>query len=691
MVGFCKSTDGGNTWTKRDIPPIVSTQGDYDLMLGVHPNNPDFLICGGVFTAFSTNGANGGLSWILTPIIHSDEHSFTANPYNANEFLVGNDGGVWKFKWNEMLTPQPKNTGYRVTQFNGGSHSPNGWSCMGGTQDNGTQKVDVGYSRIQSTFADGGYCHISQTNPGRAYVTQQEGNLFRTDNYAAPNPWYLTNFIKPPLANTEGVRFYNIYQMNYTDDNQLYYRTNKGIWRSTNAGGNWTRMNNDQFYTYWLECSNEYDPILYVYGDSLTTNKFALYRYDNALTATNRTLVDFAYTLNLCKSGVNCSMSDIDIHPNNNSTLLICKGVFDTFPKIFKIEKAETSNPIATVIQGDLPKDLPVNCIAFDPYFPESKYYAGTENGLYFTENGGQNWMKEFSIPNVIINDLKMREDGTLFIYTYGRGIWAVKTKYRAKEYASLPYINNFENGYLDAYSNFFRTNSNGRIKIAPTQQPSGNYSLQMNASSSTKAVVLQYDIRLNLAGRQNIFLKLDYKLFENANDKTGLFISDNNGLSFKKAYSFSNANLRNWRSDSIHLSRIIDSLALSHAANVILRIQDSTKAEIPSGGCMFDNISIYEKTITAIATNSYLANQINLFPNPTNTILSIEGIAQLHSLRTIQIFDLLGKKMMSVDVSNSDINQDKLNINVATLPKANYILFFETQNGNFTKKFSVQ
>ncbi len=688
VIGFCKSNDGGNTWVKRDIPPIISTQGDYNLMLGVHPNNPDFLICGGVLTSFSTNGANGGLSWIITPLIHSDEHSFTANPNNANEFLIGNDGGVWKFKWNEMLTPLAKNNGYRVTQFNGGSYDPTGYGCLGGTQDNGTQKINIGFNSIQTTFADGGYCHISQTNLARAYVTQQEGNLFRTDNYNAAIPWYLTNFIKPPLANTEGVRFYNIFQMNYADDNQLYYRTNKGIWRSTNAGVNWTRMNDDQFFTYWLECSKEFDPVLYVYGDSFSTNKMALYRYENAITSNNKILVDVAYNLNLCRSGVNCSMSDIDIHPNNNSTLLICKGIFDTFPKMFKIEKAETLNPISTVIQGDLPIDLPVNTILFDPFFPETKYYAGTENGLYYTENGGVNWMKEFSIPNVIVNDLKMREDGTLFVYTYGRGIWVAKTKKTTTEFATLPYQINFESGNLDGYSSLSTSNVNGRIKISPTNQPNGNYSVQLNASSTNRSVILKYDIRLNLAGKQNVFLKFDYKLFENTTANTGIFISDNNGITFKKAYTFNNNNLSSWKTDSFNLSKIIDSLGSTHTANFIVRFQDSTKAEIPNGGLMVDNISITENIITSISNNNALQNEISVYPNPTKDVLYIDGIAKVKSLQSIYIYDLSGKMILPI---NLNTHQDRIVVNVTTLPKANYVIVFETTEGNFTKKIIIQ
>lgn len=685
LLAFCKSTDGGNTWTALSVPTIIGTQGDYNLMLGVHPTNPDLVICGGVLTSFSTTGGTGGIPWIPTPLTHSDEHAYAFNPLNGNEFLIGNDGGIWRFNWNSILGPTAQNTGYRVTQFNGGSHEASGYGCLGGTQDNGTQKLNVNYNKIQVTFADGGYCHISQTNPNIAYITQQYGYLHRSDNYASGVPLY--TLITPPQAANEGTRFYNIYQMNYADDRQLYYRTNTGVWRTKNRGSNWERMGSTgNFYTYWLECSKEYDPVLYQFGDTLNSLHFGLFRYDNALTDSVRTLVGYAIDNNICGGSSSCSFSDIEIHPYNNSTVLLCKGVFDTFPKIFKVEKAETTTPIFSNISGDLPNDLPVNAVAFDAFDPDHTLYAGTENGFYYSTNGGQNWTKESDIPNVMVEDLRMRSDGVLFVYTYGRGMWAVKVKSSPKQYAVLPYNADYENGGIDVYTSLLRSNVNGRIKVSPTHGPQGNYSLQLNASSTDKAVTLRGDIRLNLTGRQDVYVKFDQQLFESPTANCGIYISDNGGTSFKKAYAFKNSAPGNWLTDSFNLSRAIDSLHLSASATFVLRFQDSTQAELPDGGILFDNISVQENA-RATGLHNALAELVSVFPNPANVALEIRGLNRLKGEVSLELIDGTGKTVLT----EKALGKDEMTLDISALPAAAYVLQVSSAEGSFNKNIIKQ
>jgi photosystem II stability/assembly factor-like uncharacterized protein len=684
LLAFCKSTDGGNTWTSLSVPTILGTQGDYNLMLGVNPVNPNFVICGGVLTAFTTTGGTGSLPWLPTPLAHSDEHGYAVNPANSNEFLIGNDGGLWRFNWSSILGPSAQNTGYRVTQFNGGSHEATGYGCLGGTQDNGTQKLNINFNKIQVTFADGGYCHISQTNPNVAYITQQYGYLHRSDNYTSGVPLY--SLVTPPRADAEGTRFYNIYQMNYADDRQLYYRTKSGVWRTKNKGGNWERMSRDSFNTFWLECTKEYDPVLYQFGDTMNTPRYGLFRYDNALTDTVRNIVGLSSQYNFCGGSSSCSFTDIEIHPYNNSTVLMCKGVFDTFPKIFRVDKAETSSPVFTAVSGDLPKDLPVNAVAFDIYDPQNILYAASENGLYYTTNGGQNWIKETDIPNVVIADLRMREDGTLFVFTYGRGVFAVKVKQPSRAYASLPYSADFENGNVDKFTALLRTNANGRIKISPTNSPVANYSVQLNASSTDKAATLRHDIRLNLAGKQNVSLKFDQKLLENTTPNTGIYISDNGGTTFKKAYNLKSSTINAWFSDSVNLSHLIDSLGLSHSATFILRFQDSTKAEIPTGGLMLDNISVQEQSIATFVKNS-VSEMVSVFPNPATDIITIHGLSGIKNLEKIELMDIAGKLVEIVNF----LNKDEIQLNISQLPKAEYILKFTSKEGSFNKNIIRQ
>jgi Secretion system C-terminal sorting domain len=64
------------------------------------------------------------------------------------------------------------------------------------------------------------------------------------------------------------------------------------------------------------------------------------------------------------------------------------------------------------------------------PDRPDQVYFAATMFGLYYTIDDGKTWTKETRVPNVAISQMKMRvSDRTLFLFTYGRGIWQLNLK----------------------------------------------------------------------------------------------------------------------------------------------------------------------------------------------------------------------------------------------------------------------
>jgi hypothetical protein len=97
--------------------------------MGIHPNNPNVLIVGGIDLHRSDDG---GVNW--TPIslwvkdkcgkgyAHADQHNIQFRPGSPNEVAFANDGGV-DYSTNAGLagTANPtfifKSTTYNVTQF----------------------------------------------------------------------------------------------------------------------------------------------------------------------------------------------------------------------------------------------------------------------------------------------------------------------------------------------------------------------------------------------------------------------------------------------------------------------------------------------------------------------------------------------------------------------------------------------
>jgi hypothetical protein len=119
-------------------------------------------------------------------------------------------------------------------------------------------------------------------------------------------------------------------------------------------------------------------------------------------------------------------LSSIVIHPQDKYTIFCGFSSLSVNSKVWKASKLDGNNPVWTDISGNLPPGLPVNMVAVDPAFPDKNLFAGTDFGLYYSTDSGKTWVKEMRVPNVAVHEIKMRDDRTLFLYTHGRGMWAI-------------------------------------------------------------------------------------------------------------------------------------------------------------------------------------------------------------------------------------------------------------------------
>jgi len=199
---FRKSVDGGTNWTNVTIPLMVDGSGNhftrgqafYDLILAVHPNDPNLVIVGGIDLHRSTNGGSSwsGIShWyggFGQPEVHADQHAIVFRPGASNEMLFGNDGGIYYSTnaGNSAATPSftMKNNGYNVTQF---------YACaakneiasnyfLTGAQDNGSHQFTLPQiaSTTEVTGGDGAFCHIDQVNPNIQTTAYVYNTIYRS-------------------------------------------------------------------------------------------------------------------------------------------------------------------------------------------------------------------------------------------------------------------------------------------------------------------------------------------------------------------------------------------------------------------------------------------------------------------------------------------------------------------------------
>lgn len=414
LSGIYKSTNAGETWSEMANPQDRGVRYQftwYCFTLAVHPTNPNFVICSAQEPSYSTNG---GTSWKDMVNAHADYHNVTWVP-NSNDYYVLCDGGIYLYNTiTTGLTASDRNKGYNVTQFYAGYYSPTGNEVIVGAQDNWTStNTSGGATFSQILGGDGAFNAIDKTGE-IIYASSQNGNIRRWN----ANRWIN---IYNSLAGTVGTSdfwFINPFEINPTNGEQLYFPTKNYVARTTNKGSSWTRITNSiSGSIFAVGMTPEDNPTLYFGGQS-----GILYRIKNAKTASAGTEFKmFTLAPAIARGGF---VGNIEVDPNDKSTIYLALSNFSTLPRIWKVSKADTDNPEWTDISGNLPESLPVNWIEVDPDNSDNIMVA-TDYGLYVTGDGGRFWHKEASIPNVYVSMIRLREsDRKLFIFTYGRGVW---------------------------------------------------------------------------------------------------------------------------------------------------------------------------------------------------------------------------------------------------------------------------
>lgn len=417
-AGFFKSSDGGRTWKAMTIPTQIGAGYQaYCVMIGVNPKDSNQVITGGVSIAQSNNG---GASWTPKTVGHSDHHAF-APFYNTNSiyFLVGTDGGIYKYKYSSGALNAAVNNNYKVTQFYAGDYGPNGYVSISGAQDNGTHVSSAILTSISAFGADGGYAHIGLQDGTVAYFSTQNEGIKRATGFVPTTAPSFVDDISDIRFTNDGVSFINAYAMNPADQDQLYYRTNKYIYRSADGGSNWTQMTNIHSSLKAIGVANESNPVVYVGGAAAQ-----LYRIDKALSASPGSEV--SHNNVFPASITNDFINSIVVHPNDRNTVFIGLNNISNAGRVWRISGLDSAKPQFTNISGNLPPGLPVNYVAVDPVSPDKNIFAGTDFGLYYSSDSGKTWVKETRIPNVAVHEIKMRSDRVLFVYTHGRGMWYV-------------------------------------------------------------------------------------------------------------------------------------------------------------------------------------------------------------------------------------------------------------------------
>ncbi|GEM_PF-253765 len=467
-----RSADAGASWSNissvipsNTDPGLANfdTQGGYDMILNVKPDNPNFVIFGGVSLfkvhdvtndnltlaekhiagyGMTANGTANALNDFINQ--HPDQHYGVFLPGNSNVFYCGNDGGIHittnitQTTAMNTMWQTPKRTGLNITQLYAIAIAPEAGSgfLAGGFQDRGNWMArDNNNPAVwqETGGGDGTICAITPDALNTVFQATTSGNIFR----------YAKSDVSSPINNNTPMRpgggsnfqFVNPYVLDPNDGNLLYFSagrnstTNSGIWRNTSATTatetiGWQFLTNSEVTNTNVSAitpstSNSTNVLYYGTGDG------KVYRMDNANTG-SPTRVDITGTNFPQDAYVNC----IAVDPANSSHAIV---VFSNY-NVDKLWYTTDSGASWTSITGNLAGGVPsVRWAKIFTVGNQLNVFLATSTGVFRTNTlsgGTTTWSPEAqtSIGNVVCTMLDYRvSDNTLVVATHGRGVFETK------------------------------------------------------------------------------------------------------------------------------------------------------------------------------------------------------------------------------------------------------------------------
>lgn len=432
QTGTYRSNDRGITWEKvnnfQANPPFFYGQ------IWIDPNDPETIYLGNVQLTWSTDGGRT-LQAFPQRGVHVDHHALWINPNDSNHLILGNDGGVYitkdkgqNWKW---VDNTPLGQFYAV-----GYDMATPYNVMGGVQDNGswhgpsrTYRADgilnSDWRRVGG--GDGFYVWADPTDPNIIYSESQYGNLTRRDLSTSARP----ATIQPRAPQGEERYRFNWnapFLISHHDPATLYFG-GQFLFKSTDRGDNWQTISpdltrgmppdrNDTGHTITaIDESKVKAGVLWVGTDD---GRLHVSR-DDGVTWTEITDNLPGIPNDGWFSRVETSYFDpatafvaVDRHRNN-----------DNRPLIFKTTDYGAT---FTLISGDLPM-ANVHSVRQSSKNP-NLLFAGTERGVYVTNNGGANWyhLDILGMPkHVIVHDIQIHpRERELIVATHGRSIYII-------------------------------------------------------------------------------------------------------------------------------------------------------------------------------------------------------------------------------------------------------------------------
>lgn len=447
LYAFYRSVNAGKSWEQRAKSPNIlhwytgtsnGGQGNYDLGIMVHPENPDLVYAGGINLWGSEDGGKTwkwATYWLPTfgKSVHADQHFYAYNPLDKY-FYICHDGGIartqkiflhtvdeimttsdfkWKTEWEHIAS------GMQITSFYRMGFSPvNEERFIAGAQDNSTMvRKENGWHNLM--LGDGMECFFHPENEDVFFCSSQFGRLARSDDGGES----LVDTLANPIRREEFGEWTTPYMPSPHDINTIYTAYGN-VWKSKNLGGNWEKITDlpiDPEVGFLPEASTmsvaSSDENMIYLGKRI--------RPTFGIKGTFWRTTDGGNTVENITAGLPDSLyfTSSTVSDENSKKVWVSVGGFADGVKVFRSDDGGDS---WKNISYDLP-NVPVNSIRHQPGSEDNLIYIGTDVGVFYTHDQMNTWeLYSDGLPNVIVSDLDISVGrNKIYAATFGRGLWA--------------------------------------------------------------------------------------------------------------------------------------------------------------------------------------------------------------------------------------------------------------------------
>ncbi|WP_411029530.1 glycosyl hydrolase [Spongiimicrobium sp. 3-5] len=440
--GLFVSENAGNTWAKVSGDNRLTQRAWYYTEVFTDPNDEHTVY---VLSAPALRSIDGGKTWETLSGTHGDFHDLWINPNNSKNMVIANDGGAAiSFNFGKTWSTQdimPTSQFYRINTDN---LFP--YNIYAGQQDNTSIKIaslSVGRSSISEqdwTYSAGGesaFLAFDPDNPrlvvGGSYLGTIEVLDMEAKSeikiMAAPIQYlgrqardmkYLFNWNAPIIwSKHEPGTFYHCAQL---------------VLRTRDMGVTWEEVSPDLTrnmddkqgngggpFTNEAVGAENYGTIAYMLESPHEKGVFWTGSDDGLVHITKDGGNNWQ---NVTPAGLKeCLVNAIEISPHDPATAYIATTRYkfnDYTPAIYKTtDYGKTWNNIS--------EGIPYGSFTRVVREDESRkdlLFAGTEQGIYASWNGGKTWEPlQLNLPVTPITDLKIAH-GNLVVATSGRSFW---------------------------------------------------------------------------------------------------------------------------------------------------------------------------------------------------------------------------------------------------------------------------